>query len=339
MRGQTGLQRSVRRLNSLLEPAGRRLGTRLLANPRMRSTLNAAYERSGPVLATPVTRFFSGSTVTTPFIWRARLPSGVLMVPVMPELQRSWTDALVWRWPPNLPMRHLYEAYMVCRGARGVLLDVGANDGSHSWLFSLAEWRCIAFEPQPDCVQYLRRIAALNGFGELVVEQCAVGDRQAGAVNFYVSESSWFSSLDRDNVERYEPSERIAVNIITLDAYCEEHELSPTCIKIDVEGHELHVLRGSKGVLAKARPDLVVEVSGDPDSRDETWRLLGPLGYRAYVVSGTGLGAIRTPEAFRRAGPGDDHVDVVFTADREFAERLEARLNRSAPRMPRRRRA
>ena len=203
--GDRGLRRAVRRLNRLLEPAGRRLGTRLLASPRMRTALNTAYERSGPLIARLVTRFFSGSTVTTPFIWRARLPSGVLRVPVMPELQRSWTNALVWRWPPNLPMRHLYEAYTVCRGARGVLLDVGANDGSHSWLFSLAEWRCIAFEPQPDCVAYLRRIAALNGFGELVVEQCAVGDRQARAVDFYVSQSSWFSSLERDNVERYEP--------------------------------------------------------------------------------------------------------------------------------------
>lgn len=322
------MRRAVRRLNRLLEPAGRRLGTRLLASPRMRTALNTAYERSGPRLAKLVTRLFSGSTVTTPFIWRARLPSGVLRVPVMPELQRSWTNALVWRWPPNLPMRDLYEAYTVCRGARGVLLDVGANDGSHSWLFSLAEWRCIAFEPQPDCVAYLRRIAALNGFGELVVEQCAVGDRQAHAVDFYVSKSSWFSSLERDNVERYEPSKRTAVNIITLDAYCGEHELAPTCIKIDVEGHELHVLRGSKDVLAKARPDLVVEVSGDLDSRDETWKLLAPLGYRAYVVSGTGLCAIQTPEAFRLAGPGDDHIDVVFMADREFAEQLGARLNR-----------
>jgi FkbM family methyltransferase len=297
----------------------------MLGSPPLRTALNAAYER-GPLLAAPVTRFFSGSTVTAPFVWRARLPAGVLLVPVVPELQRSWTNALVWRWPPNLPMRRLYETYTLCRDGGGVLLDVGANDGLHSCLFSLAGWRCIAFEPQTGCVAYLRRIAALNGFGKLAVEQCAVGDRQASAVDFYVSGSGWFSSLDRGHVERYEAAERISVEIVTLDAYCREHGVAPTCIKIDVEGHELHVLRGASAVLGQARPDLVVEVSANSAIREAIWELLAPLGYRGYVVAREGLRAIPTQETFRAAGPGDYHIDAVFTADQTLGEQLGARL-------------
>jgi FkbM family methyltransferase len=305
---------------------GQRLGTKVLGSRSLRTALNVAYERASPVFADPVNRFWFRSTVTAPFVWRARLPAGVLLVPVLPELQRSWSNALVWKWPPYVHIRRLYEAYMLCRGDDGVLLDVGANDGLHSSLFLLAGWRCTAFEPQPECVAYIRRIAALNGFSRLTVEQCAVGERQASAADFYVSERSWFSSLDRGNVERFETAERISVEMITLDAYCQAHRVVPTCIKIDVEGHELQVLRGSASVLAECKPELVVEVSADPALRTNVWELLAPLGYRAYVATHEGLRAIPTLERFRAAGSGDLYVDAIFTADQTLGEQLEARL-------------
>ncbi len=329
MPARTGARRVARTLIWRLEPAGQRLGTRVLGNVSLRTALNVAYERASPLFAGPVNRFCFRSTVTAPFVWRARLPDGVLLVPVLPELQRSWSNALVWRWPSYLHIRRLYQAYSLCRGA-GVLLDVGANDGMHSCLFLLAGWQCTAFEPQPECVAYIRRLGTLNGFAKLTVEQCAVGERQTSAADFYVSARSWFSSLDRGNVERFEPAERISVDIIPLDAYCEERRIVPTCIKIDVEGHELQVLRGSAGVLAASKPDLLVEVASDPALRASVWELLAPLGYRAYVVTHEGLQAIPTLERFRAVGSGALYVDAVFTADQTLGEQLEERLNRRA---------
>jgi FkbM family methyltransferase len=324
-----GLRRAASGLIRRLEPAGRRIGTQLLRRPRLRTVLNAVYERPGVLLATLVTRLLPGATVTTPFIWRARLPSGVLLVPVTPELQRSWSNALVWRWPPNLPMRRLYAAYLACRGSEGTLLDVGANDGSHSWLFSLAGWRCIAFEPQQSCVAYIQRIAALNMFTGLTIEQAAVGDRPAASAEFYVSGSSWFSSVDPEFVARFETPQRVAVKMITLDTYCQEREIAPTCVKIDVEGYELHVLRGAKDVVERAKPDLVVEVSPGREIREGIWELLVPLDYRAYAVTQAGLCPIPTLEAFRTAGADDAYIDAFFTADVELGKHLEARLNHS----------
>jgi FkbM family methyltransferase len=275
----------------------------------------------------PVTRLLSAATVTTSFTWRARLPSGVLMVPVVPELQRSWTDALLWRWPPNLPMRRLYQVYLTCRGPRGTLVDVGANDGSHSWLFSLAGWRCVAFEPQPDCVTFLRRVAAMNRFTDLAVEQSAVGDQPTSTATLYVSASSWFSSLDRAHVQRFEPPEPATVKVVTLDAYCQEHALRPTCIKIDVEGHELHVLRGARNVIAEAKPDLIVEVSRNQNIREGIWQLLAPLDYCAYALVESGLLPISMLEAFHMVTPEAAHIDALFTVDRELGQQLAASLN------------
>ena len=314
----------------MLAPLGERVGTRLVKNPSLRAVLNVAYERLGPLCAPLVTRFFAASAISVPFVWRVNLRSGVLLVPVVPEDGRSWSNALLWGWPPNLPVRFFYEEYIDYRGGASpgvtdVLLDVGANDGMHSCLFARAGWQCVAFEPQPSCIEHVRRISELNQFSGIVAEQCVVGDRAATHIEFYVSRSTWFSSLDQDTVERFEPAQSLLVDMITLDSYCAEHNISPTCIKIDVEGRELLVLRGAEALLKSTRPDVVIEVSADTDIREEVWNLLVPLGYHAYVLSGNRHRVLRPVpdlDAFVAAGPGAAHVDSVFTADQDLGTRL-----------------
>jgi FkbM family methyltransferase len=198
----------------------------------------------------------------------------------------------------------------------------------HSCLFALAGWRCVAFEPQSSCIAHIRRISALNQFDELRAEQRLVGDRAAADVDFYVSPSTWFSSLGQASVERYEPARRIQVDMITLDAYCRGHGMSPTCVKIDVEGCELLVLRGARRLLEATTPDLVIEVSAEAKIREAVWNLLVPFGYRAYVLSGSRGDVVRSMPsmgAFVAAGAGTAHVDAVFTADRALCAQLEAR--------------
>jgi FkbM family methyltransferase len=314
----------------------------MLANSKTRALLNAAYERLGPGVAGMVTRFFSDSRIETPFIWKARFRAGVLKVPVLPELHRSWNTALAWRWPPNLPVRILYEEYTDYRlsNLRGgspqephLLLDVGANDGTHSCFFARAGWECIAFEPQPSCIAYLRRISELNSFDRIVAEQCVVGAEEATGVAFYTSDSTWFSSLDRESVERFERAETHHVDMITLDGYCEAHGLRPSCIKIDVEGRELSVILGAKRLLEASLPDLFIEVSADSQVRTGLWNRLVPLGYRVYVL-GTDRRAVLRPvdgmDEFIAAAEGHDLVDAMFTADAGLSAHLEAGLAAAA---------
>ena len=313
-------------------PLGERVGTRVLANPHLRPVLNIAYERVWPLFATVVTRFFATSSISVPFIWRARLRSGVLVVP---EEQRSWSNALLWRWPPNLPMRRFYEEYVDYKrrsvpGMRNLLLDVGANDGMHSCLFALAGWCCVAFEPQTSCIAQVKRISDLNQFDDIRAEQCVVGDQAATDIDFYVSPSTWFSSLDQTSVERFEPAHAIRVDMITLDSYCSERNVSPTCVKIDVEGGELLVLRGARGLLETTNPDLVIEVSADTEIRTAVWNLLVPFGYHVYILSGSRgriLRSVPSMGAFVTANPGAAHVDAVFTADLALRAELETVLS------------
>jgi hypothetical protein len=49
------------------------------------------------------------------------------------------------------------------------------------------------------------------------------------------------------------------VDVTTLDAFFADQPRGPDFVKIDVEGHELSVLQGGRGVLETYRPTLLVE--------------------------------------------------------------------------------
>ena len=149
----------------------------------------------------------------------------------------------------------------------------------HTYPFAARGWACVAFEPQESCATYLRETCRLNRFHDVTIERTAVGDRTAPAVEFFVSESTWYSSRDRASVERFEPAERVTVPVVTIDDYCDANGLRPRCLKIDVEGGELAVLRGAIATLTSARPDLFIEFAADEPAKRESWQMLRELGY------------------------------------------------------------
>ena len=196
----------------------------------------------------------------------------------------------------------------------------------HTYPFAACGWRSIAFEPQPSCVEYLRYTCQTNGFSEVDVVPGVLDEQQAASVPFFVSESSWFSSLSREQVEKFEPAETSQTRAWTIDDYCEENDdLAPTCLKIDVEGAELRVLRGAHHTLDRARPDIFAEVLTTEENKAEVWEML-PAFNRVFLITtdrGSPLRPILDLPAFLTAGEGHDHIDVVAFAGPTLARRLD----------------
>jgi hypothetical protein len=79
--------------------------------------------------------------------------------------------------------------------------------------------------------------------------------------------------------------------VSTLDA--ELAGVHPSVVKIDVEGAELAVLEGGRGLLAELRPVVIFEhfagaarlYESDPA---EPWELLVELGYEIFSITGEG---------------------------------------------------
>ena len=116
--------------------------------------------------------------------------------------------------------------------------DVGANVGSYTVLAAATVGATvIAFEPGEEAFAWLKRNVELNGKTSRVDARCEAVGAKPGIVSF---------TSGLDTVNRIDPNGSASVPITTLDAACIR---TPSLIKIDVEGFEADVLRGSSRLL------------------------------------------------------------------------------------------
>jgi FkbM family methyltransferase len=90
--------------------------------------------------------------------------------------------------------------------------------------------------------------------GPSVTAHCAAISDDVGTKTLHtVPGMSWLSSLDAQDLSRLDvtATEDIDVPCVTLDQFCtDEGNDAIDLLKIDVEGHELSVLRGASGLLS-----------------------------------------------------------------------------------------
>jgi FkbM family methyltransferase len=139
--------------------------------------------------------------------------------------------------------------------ADGLIVDAGANIGNHSLYLAAHGYEVVAFEPDPVLAIAIAFSAELNRFDNIRVEPFALGSAKTTARIVRGPEGNiGAQSLKLD---------RVGVPVVPLD----EYELSPSVIKIDVEGMEMYVLAGAKETIARSRPFLYVEAQGKKNYR------------------------------------------------------------------------
>jgi FkbM family methyltransferase len=167
----------------------------------------------------------------------------------------------------------------VCVPGR-TFVDVGANLGLYAHAAMLRGMRVVAVEPHPLLARNLRRLLR----SKVTVIPVALSDRPGQACMYLPSYAG--RELDaRGSLEiaanRGLAQREIVVETTTLDAL----ELRDVAvIKIDVEGHELSVLRGGRSLIQRYRPALLVEIEErhHPGGSAAVFALLEELDYRCY---------------------------------------------------------
>jgi hypothetical protein len=77
---------------------------------------------------------------------------------------------------------------------------------------------------------------------------------------------------------------QVDVSVTTLDHYLDETATTPDVIKIDVEGAEIHALKGMEQTLAAHRPAVLCELYG-PEGAETPRRVIQWMASRGYVAS------------------------------------------------------
>lgn len=215
------------------------------------------------------------------------------------------------------------RAALLRHRAIDLVVDVGANGGQYAiQLRRRVGWsgRIVSFEPLSEAFERLQRSARGDARWEL--RRQALGDA-AGAATLHVAANSESSSLlpmlpaHRDAAPHSAYVGGEPVEVVTLDAAMTGllRGESRLWLKIDVQGYELHVLRGAAATLAQRVEVVELEMS------------LVPLYDGAPSMAG--LQACLEAAGFRLAGlePGFAdprsgellQVDGLFVRDRDHA--------------------
>lgn len=142
------------------------------------------------------------------------------------------------------------------------VFDVGANRGQFVGIVRTGlagtDYRVHAFEPSGDAFRALAE--AVAGDPRVTANPFGLG-RERGVFDLFSdAPGSGLASLSRRRLDHFgiDHSRRESVRIETLDDYCREREVGEIdLLKIDVEGHELDVLRGGEGTLRDRKVRLV----------------------------------------------------------------------------------
>lgn len=174
----------------------------------------------------------------------------------------------------------------------------------------------IALEPDVTILPLLRRNLEHNKSTIRVVEIAASSER--GSVTFNIATESGLSRLENSSKSSFgmELLQKTEVQADTLDNIVAEQagDRKVDFIKIDVEGHELTVLKGATSILKKDGPTLILEVNArvlasNGLALDDLVDYLKPFGYKFFKIEIHG-------KAWFRIGRAPTYIPIEGDLDR-----------------------
>jgi len=172
-----------------------------------------------------------------------------------------------WWFFPRYAGGRLHEPKVtlaLCSALRGArcFADVGANLGWYTCVAAahLPDGRVHAFEMDDRNFERLEQNVRRNGFANIESNHVAVSDR-AGTVSYRRPPGALRAAFRLSASHgQQQPGEEVRVPALALDDYFAARGESPDVMKIDVEGAELQVLHGMRGILESRPPVLFLEV-------------------------------------------------------------------------------
>lgn len=197
--------------------------------------------------------------------------------------RRAWL-ARLHLLPPDVDLR------------RGLILDVGANEGdfSSAVLGLVPEATIVAVEPSPEPLARLR--ARVTGPNVTIVPKAVAAE--AGTARFHVTAHDHNASLQQPRTdtmgelyqhEGWGVREVLEVETVSLDELADGRDVS--LLKLDVQGGEMEAIRGGREALPRTHAVLMEVTFVSHYEDDAGFQELN----RAMLELGFELGGISTP--------------------------------------------
>jgi len=183
-----------------------------------------------------------------------KTPSGIsfLARPKYEDLARYLFAESIAKWEP---------LEILTPKKNDVIIDIGANTGYYALrLSSLVgiDGKIIAIEPDPQTFNTLKKNCELNNILNIDFHNIAISNSN-GEITFHQSVFHSGTSSLFVNKNNNSKINKLVVKTTTLDELVKEEYDEIAWIKIDVEGAELAVLKGSLSILRKTK-NIIIEV-------------------------------------------------------------------------------
>lgn len=171
-----------------------------------------------------------------------------------------------------------------------VVLDIGANIGSYSAAIRNFAPQAIVFAFEPSSVARKSLEDRFMGDSYVTIVPFALGSKNSKETLWSDTKGSSWSSLTKRRLNHFgiDFGQSESVEVVTLDSWASSTKVIPNLIKIDVEGHELDVLKGGLKTLALAQV-IQFEFGGcNIDTRtffQDFWYLLTEAGFQIHRIS------------------------------------------------------
>lgn len=130
-----------------------------------------------------------------------------------------------------------------------VFIDIGAAFGQVTAKVSSRFSQCLCFEPSEANYKQLLATLERKQLTNVRSYQCALGGKTETKNLFCSADNPYDNRFSAAEEERFTTH---PVDVVKLDDVCERLGINEQCvIKIDVQGSELEVMKGSTGLLAK----------------------------------------------------------------------------------------
>ena len=165
----------------------------------------------------------------------------------------------------------------------GTLLDVGANVGLVSMLLADKVQNAVLFEPNPVAAARAKENIAINSF-RFEVQELALSD-ETGTISF--EDVGGVNTCNRTVINFSTAAPTRIVKRTSFDRFLAEHgpfEVPVSAVKIDVEGHEVAVIRGMRHLLVTDRPRTVIFEYLQRTNLAEALKIFASVDYRVMAL-------------------------------------------------------
>ncbi len=219
-------------------------------------------------------------------VWRdIKFPCSTktMYIPDTPDTKNSVVAQAHYKgrsWEPKI------SELLTKHGKKGTTaVDMGAYLGTHTMaLVDVvgSKGKVVTFEPQPWAFDCIKKTLKKNNIKNVKVINAGVSDKK-GKIRF-CSDASGSSSVCQERRPSDKWKEVYDIPIITLDSLKLKNV---SVMKIDVEGHELNALKGSRKTIQSSRPIMLLEVWSKRKTRlNNVKSFLKELNYTMEHISG-----------------------------------------------------